>query len=474
MKSVDKSLIFFSLFFLFLLLFLLITSITIILPITSAEILEVYPNPYDEEVEYVKVRCYEHCTFTDGESVFEMDNGTYIIARNSTAFEKRFNIKADFEGIRLSNSGEEIILEDGIKRDVFNWEMLNYKDEGVIYFKKNNSWDFKYVDWSSFKPISDNVSGKIIVTPANYILKGEGIVASYTIIKDVFDGKFEFAVDASPVGGIPLNEYELTKKYNFHFLDSNSYKNFHAKYAVIDNDEVVITTENWKWDKRGVIVELKSEKIANLLRKVFYNDLKYESNPRKFTEFKKAGGGKGEEFSFYGNVKVYIMPDENPVFSFISKSNKRLYIASPYIDFRWFEGSPLLDSILNAGKRGCEIRILLNDYKRNYEIVNYLNELKKDGIDIEARVVKSPEFEELHGKYIISDDDVLITSANLNKYGLKLNREIAIVIYNDSVSDFMANIFMKDFEGENKLSYLVFIVFGVALFVIFSAFKKFK
>lgn len=414
----------------------------IITPAAGCKILEVYPNPYgDEGAEYVKVWC-DSCIFTDGEDNFTV-TGTAYVARNSTAFKEKFGFYSDFEGIKLSNSGEDIYLICNNTTDKFNWKF--YRDEGVIYFRTEKGWDFRYEDWSRFDPVKDYVEGSIIITPAEYVLEGEGIVASYFVTEDNFKGNFEFIVDANPVGGIPLEEYELSKKYKFHFLSSNSYKNFHYKFAVI-GDHVMITTENWKWDNRGVIVDFESGKVADLLRKVFYNDLKYEGEMGKVDGPKESGKGKGKRLDFKAEIEVHIMPDSNPVFDFIENSRDYLYIAAPYINFEWFDGVPLLNAIENASKRGVKIRVMLNDYDRNREIAEILNAIP----NVEAKILKSSEFDELHAKYLLTDGKVLITSANLNKYGLKLNREIAVVIQDQKVEEFMKNVFLEDWENKRE------------------------
>ncbi len=424
---------------------------------TSAEILEVYPNPYNEEEEYVKILCESNCTFTDFEREFEFGEGVHYVAKNSTAFYHKFGFYPDAEGLSLANGGEEIVLKDGRKTETFNWAWL-YLDEGVIYFKRNGSWDFKYENWSSFKPVRDSVAGRLILCPCDYRLEGSGIVYSYAIYDvDTFRGNFTFAVDSSPIGGVPMNVKLL--RGEVYFLRSGEYKNFHAKFAVV-GDRVVITTENWKWDKRGVIVEFESEKISKTLKDVFYSDLKYSTTPKTFGSFVKSGRGEGKVFSFGGNVTLYVMPDENPIFDFIRCAKSRLYIVSPTIDFEYFNGTPLLDEIVSASRRGVDVKVLVSygslDFLENY------------GIDVEY--LKNPK---IHGKYMISDEKVLVTTANLNKYGLKLNREVALIVEDKNLADKLADAFTNDFKkGFHVEQYLLLLLSALAF--LFSSFLLLK
>ena len=438
----------------------------------ACQILEVLPNPYgDDSREYVKVYCDQQCILTDYESQFNLSEGVSYVTNNATAFYNHYGFKPDFDGIRLSNRGEEITLLCGEKNVTFTWEKM-FRDSGLIYFRSENGWDFRYEDWSRFKPVREYVEGRITVTPASYRITGNGYVASYTVTVDVFQGNLTFSVDASPAGGIPAEEMLLSKKYRFNFL-KGSYRNFHYKYAVLDSDTVVITTENWKWDNRGIIVEYRGSKSAELLRSLFENDLKYRSEPSPVSDLKgDYREGKGRSIDFRGNVTLHVMPDSNPVFEFIEGSERYLYIAVPYMSFEWFTPeSPLLNAIMNASKKGVAIKIMLNDYERNRKIVEFLNSIP----NVSAKIISSPEFDELHGKYMITDGRVLVTSANFNKYGLKLNREIAVVIESDDASNFLKRVFDQDWERKSELSPVVsLILLGIALLLGFYFLKRFK
>ena len=61
----------------------------------------------------------------------------------------------------------------------------------------------------------------------------------------------------------------------------------------------------------------------------------------------------------------------------------------------------------------------------------------------------------LHGKMIVADDKVLIISTNLNEYGLKMNRETGIVIYDKRTADYLAKVFNNDWKCESNTIYLI-------------------
>jgi len=468
------------------------TLLVLILFLSNAkgQIIELCPNPYgDDGAEYVKVECYGNCTLSDGEGLINF-NGTITAAKNAGVFQKTFGYYPDVEfpsKFALSNSGEEIFLyRDGVLIDSFAYgKELKYLDAGVIYFRNGSNWEFRYQDWSSFQPAFDDVGGKIIVCPCAYEpnANNEILIASYTItdfrladLKKRVD--VEVFVDASPVGGIPFEEIEILRDINAHFLESKSIKNFHYKFAVIDGKKVVITTENWRWNKRGYIVEFESEKVSNLLKNVLEHDLKYEGDAGKIGGIKgDEEGFDGKELNFEGKIEVFILPDYNPIFNLISNAKQRLYIQVPYIDFEWFNNTPLLDSIIQAAMNGAKVRILLDskyNVERNEKIVNFLNKLGEErNLDIEARMMRNIQ---LHGKMVVSDDKSLITSANFNKYGLKLNREIGIIVYSHEVSDFLSEQFFDDW-GEDEGYILIYtipalVILSISIAITYRAIRR--
>jgi len=187
------------------------------------------------------------------------------------------------------------------------------------------------------------------------------------------------------------------------------------------------------------------------LRKVLEHDLKYTTNSTgKVNKLKKIMHVKpsGKSFEFNGCVEVFVLPDHD-ILDFM-KAERRLYIEVPYMYFNWFDEPILLDTIKDVAKR-VEVKIILNDDRKNYETVEFLKKLaKSENLNLEVKTIPN-----LHGKLVISDDKALITSANFDKYGLKLNREIGIIFYDKKAVEFLANSFMDDWEGDNDDVYLI-------------------
>ena len=429
----------------------------LLLSTAKAELLEICPNPYNSKAEYVKLICNFSCILSDGEGNITINrSGVFYVAKNKTEFFKEFGFYPDYEfkgRFALANDGDEVYLyEHGTLVDYFAYGKDGFKftDKGLIYFKENGRWDFRYEDWSDFEPVKDCVQGVIIVTPANFHFEADTVV-SYTFATDDFiSGNYTLYLEAKPVGGIPLNEYEVVKKHRTVFLHSNSYRYFHWKFG-LNNDTVLITTENWKWNKRGYIIVFDSDKISNYLRNILKHDLKYTTNStgkvnkiKKFIHVKPSS----KSFEFNGCVEVFVLPDYN-LLNFI-KAEKRLYIEVPYMHFDWFDEPILLNTIKDVAKR-AEVKIILNDDRKNDETIEFLKKLaESENLNLEVKTIPN-----LHGKLVISDDKALITSANFDKYGLKFNREIGIIVYDEKAVDFLADSFMDDWKGNNDDTYLL-------------------
>ncbi len=428
---------------------------SILLILLAATLIEICPNPYGSDgAEYVKFKCNSDCILTDGEGKIESSAGTHVAAKNPAEFRDHFGGKADLpfsDNFALSNRGEEICVEDNVSRDCFYYGRdITILDDGIIYFRNDGRWDFRYEDWSNFSCVTDNVKGRVILTPSDYTLSGDNwSVASFTY-SSPFTPK-ELFVDASPPS-LPCRELEIQ---NAHFLAAKSYRNFHYKFAV-NGERVVITTENWMFAKKGYIVEFESKKISKALYKLLENDAKYSAEKPTYCSKWKALKGSGEEYrEFAANVTLFILPDCNPVLDFVSSAKHRLYIIAPYVNLKWYTKEGLREAIQKALNNGAEVRVVMD---RKY--ASSIEELKRMG----AEVVLT---DKLHGKAVVADDRVLVTSANMNMYGLKLNREVGVIIDSSDIADFVAESYaVQRFSALDLLIPVAAFLISLAAFMI--------
>ncbi|MDI9611271.1 MAG: phospholipase D-like domain-containing protein [Archaeoglobales archaeon] len=396
--------------------------------LSLALLLEICPNPYgSDDAEYLKVYCPDLCTLKDDRSELKLDKGYYTITKNISAFMSKFeplgNLIEFPRNFSLSNTGEEICITSETESDCFYYgKDIKLLDDGLIYFRHFNEWDFRYEDWSNFSCRSEHIKGRLIITPADYKANGFRI-ASYNFFAN-FEPQ-ELFVDAK--AGIRCG-------VDANYL-SGSYRHFHYKFGV-KGDRVIITTENWVFSKKGYIVEFESSSFANALNELLEHDKRFLSQNKSCSgEAVSKSLGKGKSIDFEANATLLILPDCNPVLDFISSANKRLYIVAPYMGFEWFNDQGLLSALRKAKDNGAKIKIVLSEEYSGEEA----NILQSEGFEVK-------KINNLHGKAIIADDRVLITSANMNMFGLKLNREIGIIIDSPEV----AELIIEDLEGKRS------------------------
>ena len=412
--------------------------ISILLPVRASTILEVCPHPATNDAEYVKLYVDSNCTLSDGEGSMSITGkGIVYVAKSSEAFERTFGFKpnATFEnGIALSNSGDEVmLLENGRMVDEFRYRRC-YVDE--VFFKRNGTWSFRFLNWSSFKPVKDHVHGVLIVTPANVRVDAD-LVVSYTI-KDIGAVRARrYVLDGNPVGGVPSIERRLK---NVTFLKSRDYRHFHWKFA-LKGDEVIITTENWGWDKKGYVVEFESHKVAELLRSAVKHDEIFSigTDDVRYRDWRRGGEksvGIGRRCEFDAMVEVFVLPDTDPIYDFVRSAKRRLIVQAPYIT------DPKLISLIGeVAKNVSTIVITERPVKIDHATV---------------RIERN-----LHGKMIVADDRVLITTANFDFSGLRMNREVAMIIYDKKVADFLCG------GSDDELIFAIALM-GVAIAIIYK------
>ncbi len=442
-------------------------------PLTGHGLIAVCPNPEKNyKAEWIVANCSNCSLKVIGKKIWKKDVFSLtIITNNKTAFLKEFpefkNLKPYIEdGIVLPNRGAKIVLKDG--NNISNFTYKNAKKGEIFY--KTNYWHICYEDWSNFKPITLNTTYTIIQSPSNYKFECEkAIVFSYTYTYPAINSEnVTYYLEKNTVGGTPSQELNLK---NVHFL-AGSYRFFHYKFAILWRNNVtesIITTENWKWCNRGYYVVFKDKNVSNFLFKVIQHDKMYvDGFPKKTRRYYLINNNKFSKINkkeFKGKITIFILPDcsvHNPIIETINSAKNRLYIEAPYLLYY----PELINAIKNASKR-VKILILLS----KIDNCKYLESIPNVSVKF---------YPHIHGKLIISDEKAIITSANLDKCGLEMNREMGVIVYG-KVSDWLAKKFMDDYNFGiksfkiNKSKFLLFIVFfAIIATLLFATLSYYK
>ena len=280
-------------------------------------------------------------------------------------------------------------------------------------------------------------------------------------------------LEGSPVGGTGQEMgYMATLADNgadVNFIKNvNGYKRYsylHNKYAVIDSDTVIVTSENWRESSfngnRGWGAILYSEEYAEYMRNVFlgdidnaegdiqpflptYNDtLRTNVTPYYHTDI--------EYPTYSATIYPMITPDfaYGGLYDLIGTAERRVYSQQLGVDYGWIsDDSPVL-LMASLADDGVDARLMIDvtfdspndsDLKDGYGIRDAM-------VDRSLNVMtgKESNFKSLiHNKGVIVDDIAWVGSMNWNPSSFGNNREVGVKIVSKAVADFYAAAFIAD------------------------------
>ncbi len=306
-------------------------------------------------------------------------------------------------------------------------------------------------------------------------------------------------LEGSPIGGIDDREKFILNEISSHggeirliINDKTNgvfsrYDFDHAKYLIIDNRTTIIESANWgktgvpknttfgnrEW---GIVIGNKA--VATYFAKVFLTDrdpMRCDSYsfhdigrvvPDDFVVDESVPTGfyspAFQSITLEGNFTVIpvLSPDnsEKAICSFIESANENICIEQLYIYNKWDEQrSPFVERLVNKSKSGVKIKVILN-YNSDYESSNEKNNetkqyLEENGIDVKFIRTDWSYFANIHNKGMIVDNkSVLISSINWNENSVRRNREAGIIIENENVAEYYAEVFFYDWNLETPAS----------------------
>lgn len=278
-------------------------------------------------------------------------------------------------------------------------------------------------------------------------------------------------IEGSPAGGSNSSEIKALKTLTNAGADVKvmrpvdgyrAYSYTHAKYAVIDSDKVIITSENWQQtsfdSNRGWGAAIISAGYAQYMRSVFESDFFRSYDVAPFSEvFPTAQGAPYSRYEpdvsviTYHDAKVrpVLSPDNSydTMRSFILSAGERVYSQQLDVDYDWLNGNDNPVSWMKTVSAQTDCRLLVDvtfddrndsDIRDGYGVIDSLY-----GTKIKA---SAPTFSGLsHNKGVIADDRVWIGSVNWTYNSFNDNREAAVIIDSQEVADYYAELFLKDF-----------------------------
>jgi len=521
-----------------------------------------------------------------GETIYVTRNATAFAEQISNVSRK--TISPDFEygtdsnpdvtqlqtegRFALRNSGDEVLLQDKSGKEVdaviygessykgVGWqaEPLKKPREGMIYKRNEFQNTNQCKDWllltfgaSYHAPEKITCSGEVtaFVSPdcSFSVLQREIETASTSLYINLYQFESIYLMDAvldalnrgvnvcllledRPVGGIKDEEWYIAAKIK----DSGGEVRFchdpfinHAKYAVIDNERTLITTENWKntgipynssFGNRGWGIVIRNAEVANYFKQVFLDDfyrgrgkdssqglVKLETKEFVMSRRKIPEGSYVPVFApltVTANFSVIpvLAPDtalnNETILDTINNAKESIYVQQ-FLTRRFWdkEDNPFFVALVDATRRGCDVKVLLDSRyleggNNNDEAVTWLNERsRKDNLSLEAKLadLDSSGLTKIHNKGLIVDGEkVLIASLNWNANSVH-NREAGVIVENEEIASFYEDVFLHDWDKsvngweqkENKGGTFLIKIAWVALtfvisFGIFWAVKWYK
>ena len=255
------------------------------------------------------------------------------------------------------------------------------------------------------------------------------------------------------------------------------YRFDHAKFMVIDDSMVFVTSENFKETgfpqqgqsgNRGWGVVIEDPAVAGYFRNVFFHDAGGPwAVPARGTAScpgEQVLPAYRREFTpvRFSNATVIpvIAPDTSRlVDDLLARAETSIDIEQAYITNQ-SDGSfnPFLARAVESARRGVQVRVLLDSYSYNTEgeedndelVVTLNNLARREQIPLEARCadLAGNNIEKIHNKGVIVDRSrVLVSSINWNTNSPTFNREAGVIIDHAEVGEYFTLIFEDDWEA---------------------------
>ncbi|MBO4569034.1 MAG: lamin tail domain-containing protein [Candidatus Methanomethylophilaceae archaeon] len=246
------------------------------------------------------------------------------------------------------------------------------------------------------------------------------------------------------------------------------YSYVHAKYAIIDGETTIVTSENWTVDNmngaprqcsydddvgnRGWGVIVRSREMALFAEQVFRNDcdtrygdvralLEEYPNPRPYVKPRYVQPSEGSWEGYSARVVPFLSPDNSLDAEkyYMGASSYRVYsqqqsLGSSYKDLP--DGSPLA-VMAEAAERGADVRLILGGDTGPF----------CDSLCASTRIkAASMSFPYVHNKGLVCDGCALVSSVNWTENAFERNRELGVAVVSEEVSRYFSEAFLRDYS----------------------------
>ena len=460
----------------------------------------VYPDPAtgEDRGEFVVVAVpdRENVTYalTDGEDRIELPSlpaGERVVVTADDGPASRLvdtRIHEIERFLSLSNAGEWVALEAG-NETVAN---VSYpaSSEGELY----RDGRFVPPGRTAFEPTArENVSVRAALLPdtpepiretirsaeerillAGYTFSDPAIADALIAARDR-NVSVQVLVDGAPVGGMErpqVRQLDRLREAGVRVAavgtEHARYRYHHAKYAVVD-DRAVVTSENWEPGStggngsRGWVATIDDPRIAHDLARIFEADLGYvdtrnwtAARPEETVDGDLATADFPRRFdprrTRAATVTVLSAPDnaERAVCRLLANASDSIRVQQVSIDPA---GKPF-NRTLAAARRGVEVDVLLSGAwyveEENRALAARLRNVSdREDLDLQVALAEPrSRYDHVHTKGLLVDGEyTLVGSLNWNPTAMRENREVALLIQDESVARYFQRAFRADWRG---------------------------
>jgi phosphatidylserine/phosphatidylglycerophosphate/cardiolipin synthase-like enzyme len=428
-----------------------------------------------------------------GEPIAGAGKGEYLVRNfiEDLQIYEDLNMASDWEHMRKYKVGQS------------DFEYMKFSSNGslTVFASPDSSYDTIVSELESAQ--SEILIGMYEFTNWNLSLKLIERIQAGVSVKILMEG--------SPVGGISQDQKYLLSKIHeaggeVRYLVTNStlgprYNFLHAKYAIVDNSSVILSSENWKYSgipvdntygNRGWGVVVRDPETAGYFADVFFSDweeITFDIFP--FDPLDPVYGNASQDYvpdvvihqwnyhpqfpkeTFTGEFSVspVLAPDttllgSDSILGLIDSAQTSILIQQLELDLSWdhedreFQNT-YLEAVLDAAEnRQVEVKILLsslysypdNPALDNYDTVEYINNYAQNhNIShlLEARLFDHGRLglSKLHNKGMIVDGErTLISSINWVRNSVAQNREVGVIVESHDVGDYFEEMFFWDWN----------------------------
>ncbi len=466
------------------------------------------------------------------------------------------------EVILQDKSGGEVDVviygDSSYKAEGWRGEPLRKPREGMIFKRKDRDTN-QCEDWlllpfgaSYHAPEKFSFSGEVtaFVSPdcSFSVLQKEIDNASFSLCINLYQFENPYLMDivldalnrgvtvcllleGSTVGGIKDEELYIAEKIKERGGEvrfaQDPFIN-HAKYVIIDNETTIVMSENWKntgipcnnsFGNRGWGIVIRNAGVASYFKEVFFEDFyrckdfstEIEGLETKVITREIPEGSYVPVFELLTmNCNFTVIPvlapdtamSDETILGMVNSAKESVFVQQ-FSTGRFWDGgdNAFIYALIEAARRGCEVKVLLDskDYNLdtwndNDEAIAWMEEIaSEENLSLEAKLadLDSLGLTKIHNKGLIVDGKkVLITSLNWNANSI-YNREAGVIVENEEIASFYEDVFLHDWnvsvneeqeggeegseEGTPTKMRIVYVVLTLIIsFVIFRMVKWYK